>query len=105
MEELAVSFESCFSNLKANNMPLPELVYDDKCCDHANFLKRVWPSLAVSPGEEIPLEVLELPKLVYMRTELDVMMYLTTILTQINNLQGTGLKMNIGLDCEWNISW
>lgn len=105
MEELTVSFESCFSNLKANNMSLPEIVYDDKCCDHANFLKRVWPSLAVAPGEGIPLEVLELPNIVYMRTELDVMMYFTTILTQINNLQGTGLKMNIGLECEWNISW
>jgi hypothetical protein len=103
MEELTLSFENCFANLKANNMALPEIVYDDKCCEHGNFLKRVWPSLAVRPGEGMEFEMLEVPTVVYMKTNFDVMMHLTPIMTQIQNLQGTAMKLNVGLDCEWNI--
>ena len=105
MEELTLLFSNCWKTLTTNKMSLPEVVFDDKCCDHTNFLQSVWPSLSVQPGEslELPLLSLDSVAVVYLKTELECTMHLLHLLDSINSLPDV-IKTNIGLDCEWNIN-
>ncbi len=103
MEELTLLFSNCWRTLTSNKMSLPEVVYDDKCCEHTNFLQSVWPSLSVQPGESIELPLMPIESVVYLKTELECTMHLLNLLDSINSFPDS-IKTNIGLDCEWNVN-
>jgi hypothetical protein len=103
MEELTLLFSNCWRTLTTNKMRLPEVVFDDKCCEHANFLQSVWPSISIQPGESLDLPILPIDRVVYLKTELECTMHLLNLLDSINSFPD-GIKTNIGLDCEWNVN-